>query len=349
MIAFLLPTFLYTQNGEEDPLLRRSWIPELQEEEEREFNRFQSQVFSGKHFLVKKDEQGRNYKLLHNGKLEYILDEEYRRKFPVIPNMDKAIAEAIALKENGFWLESYHLLKGINLCFRLGKTGEYSKSKEEESYRLLNQVIRENSDRSRDMRILGDPYGCNMGEELVLESETFGYKLRLPKNWNFEYSNRSEEVSEENTRFITRYQRLYKNFEREKERSWEDHLNLAEQGLKTVRQEKIVFFIGSLFQKVSLFDKNNFYKIWDYKRGLNSQTMRQLQFKRKELEPGYIVELVRTNEKGESRKFFLREYYFWKKGKGIFLSLSYPQKESENMERTWRRIVSSVQVKDRGK
>jgi hypothetical protein len=58
------------------------------------------------------------------------------------------------------------------------------------------------------------------------------------------------------------------------------------------------------------------------------------------------MELQAINERGKKISIIMREYYYWKNNRGIFLSFSYPKEESEAMENTWKDIITSIVVKE---
>jgi hypothetical protein len=343
MVFLAFPGVLYSQ---EDILLRRPWISTAIEEEERSFNKVQSILLSRPHFLVSKDRWGRNYKTMHDGRVEYILDEAYVQKFPDEKEPYLAIAEAKTLMNNNHWIPAYHLLEGLLLCFRDKQNSSYSQTMEMEATKYKNKILSQNLDRKQIFSILADPYGCIREEEISIESKAFLYKLNIPNDWNYEYVRDVNSISDINNTFSARYQRFYKILDENRAISLDEQYLLSEQGLDRIRKRKLLFFIGSLFQKQNVFNKDNFYKIWDFKRGLNSTTIREWKLKRKVMEPGYSMELQAINEQSKKISIIMREYYYWKNNRGIFISFSYPKEESEAMENIWKNIVSSIVVKD---
>ncbi|MCC5815088.1 MAG: hypothetical protein JJT78_10050 [Leptospira sp.] len=343
MILLIFPFLIHSQD---DPLLRRPWISTAIEEEERSFNKVQSSLLSRPHFLVSKDRWGRSYKTMHDGKVEYLLDETYAQKFPDAKEPYLALAEAKTLMNNKHWIPAYHLLEGLLLCFRDKQNSFYSQSMEIEATKFKNEILSKNYDKKHILSIIADPYGCIKDENASIESKAFLYKLNIPSDWNYEYVRDPEAVSDINDTYSARYQRFYKILDENPNTSFEDQYILSEQGLNKIRKRKLIFFIGSLYQKQNVFNKNNFYKIWDFKRGLNNTTLREWKLKRKVLEPGYSMELQAIDERGKKISIIMREYYYWKRNRGIFISFSYPQEESDEMENTWKNIVSSIVVKE---
>jgi hypothetical protein len=342
---FLLVSF--TLQSEEDPLLRKSWIPESIDEEKRFFNKVQTKLLSKPVFIVKKDSWGRNYKLKQDGSVDYLLDEEYLQKFPIQSEPYLSYREAVRLHKEGHWLQAIHLLNGGLLCFRISKTGTTPKKLENLVNSLRNTIIQENIDKQNEIDILTDPYGCYVKEYLVLESEAFNYQINLPKEWEYIYHNSIDEISRQEDEYSYRTQRFVQILPGESKETMEDKLSLAEAGRLNYRKNKVILFIGGLFQKRDIFTSDNFYHIWDQNRGLNPTTMRKWKFTRKERNPGYESSVLIMDELGKSEKFLIREYYFWKKDRGVFLSLSYPESISEEMESKWSNLIQSFKSRSK--
>lgn len=179
-----------------------------------------------------------------------------------------------------------------------------------------------------------------------LESKAFHYNLEIPSDWDFEYNRDIDYLADIKKEYSARYQRFYKIVDTRKGDTLEEQYIISEQGLDTIRKKKVIFFIGSLFQKQPLFNKNTFYKIWDQKRGINKTTLRSWNMKRKESDPGYIFRFVIMDEVGNPSEYVIREFFYWRKNRGIFLSLSYPSSQEEEMENTWKIIIASLKVKE---
>lgn len=343
-IIFLVGFSLLAQD---DPLLRKSWIPESIDEEERSFNKIQSSLLSQPHFLIKKDSWGRNYKLLKDGSVEYLLDEDYRQKFPIQSEPYLSYLEALSLEREGHWMQAIHLLNGALLCSRLSKKGVIPKNLEHLTNEVRNRIIQKNIDKKDEIDILTDPYGCYTNEGLFLESEAFSYQVTLPKEWEYVYNNSIDEISSREEGYSNRTQRFVQVLPRELEETMEEKLSLAEVGKLYFSRRKIIFFIGSLYQKRELFNSDNFYHIWDQNRGLNPTTMRKWNFTRKEKNPGYESSVLIMNDLGKSERFLIREYYFWKDDRGVFLSISFPESIAEDMESKWSILINSFKSRSR--
>ncbi|WCL48337.1 hypothetical protein [Leptospira sp. GIMC2001] len=360
LFPFLIQTDWKSMEAQSDPLLRRPWIATSSAEEERFFNRVQTISKSKPYFVVKQDDWGRNYKLKNDGSATYLLDESYRQKFPTLNNIYLGYREATALADNGHWIPAIHLLNGIEYCIRINASRLASKtSSNKDISKLKNRLLQANSDKNQEIEILTDPYGCIHENKLFLESKAFSYQIEVPLDLSWEYVKNPEDITGIYEDYSFRYQRLYKILKRDDKQKdsqnenvlsikddMDEKYELANQGLLHAKSQKIIFFIGTCFQKKGIFNVDNFFRLWDVKRGINSATTRELKFRRKEKAPGYESSLVTVDEFGVSQKIMIREHYYWKKNKGIFLSISYPESESEEMEKNWQSMISSFRVRD---
>jgi hypothetical protein len=329
-----------------DPLLRRPWISDLSAEEERLYFRLQKSHQSKPSFVIKQDSWGRNYKLKINGEIEYLLDESYIQKFPTQGLEYLGFAEAESLYRENYFRESAHLLKGIGFCYRLRRKGTKPSDQETKANLLLQKILNQNLDKKEEWDKTIDPYGCYTDKRLNLESEAFSYNLSLPGSWSWMYESEPEEKVRITDQFTLRFHRFAE--ERVNPKSSEDmglKLKLAEQGLLKMRQDKIVFFIGEVFQKQPLLTADSFFQIWDIERGITKSFIREYQFRRKEKNPGYRSEFRFRNELGEEKRIVIREFYYWNGNQGIFLSFGFSSDQEERLEEEWKAILGSLKVR----
>lgn len=350
ILTGLLWIVVWTGLGaQDDPLLRKSWLGELREEEARDFHRVQSRFFSKPHFLVKKDRWNREYKLKHNGDVIYVLGDSYRKKFPDASNPHLAWGEAQTLYDFRFFKESLHLLKGLSLCLRENRKGPEVSNLEVQSVRLQEEILRQFNHKPMELSILTDPYGCYQEKGLKIESEVFRYEMVVPEDWNFIHSNEPDGVYREGDGFSYRLHFWEKGLPVEKEKRFEDEwiekLKLAEAGVLRIPPERIVLLLGSVSQENKIFHKENFFGFWDSLRGLNRTTMRQKRFSRKEKIPGYESSFFEESVMGQRKKIIQKEFYYWNRTRGLFLLLSYPESQTEALEPVWASLIESLNVR----
>jgi hypothetical protein len=350
LLAIILLTNIFALQLQTDPLLRRSWIPTASAEEDQFYNKIQTKLRKGPSFVVKEDRWGRFFQLKANGGIEYILDDKYFQKFPDQLSTNTAFSEAMTLKKNGFWIESLQLLEGILFCERLNQKKRIEVTNQIQLItQEKNSILNQNLDKEKYILHLTDPYGCYTEKSLLIESSVYSYEISMPLDWNWMYFYDPDELSGANDDLSYHYNYLTFPYLDESNLKNNDEmlekLKLAESGLTVLKKAKIVFFIGVTIQKKPIFNHDNYFQFWDAKRGLNQTTNKENKFLRIKNDPGYKSIFVKQNQLGETTTFVVREFYYWKDGKGILLALSYPNSIKMDMEGIWKGIISSFRVR----
>ncbi|PKA26746.1 hypothetical protein CH381_09370 [Leptospira sp. mixed culture ATI2-C-A1] len=347
-----------TQNIIVDPLLQKPWIPDAEEEENRSFHRFLSEFKNKQGTVKKKDSLGRNYLVTPAGKIRFLIDDEYYKEFPVAEEADIAAKELEALYEVRKEKEAVFLGKGIHLCYRLKQEKEpgFFPSWLVRSNEITNRAANEWSDQTIPLDLVSDPYGCYVGEskkleDLVLESESFRYRIRFPAKLRYEglYGDRLGIYGENRDSIyrMVRFVQFLSNYLPEGQTEWEEAFILQTSGKKKKNRPKIVLSIGSSFDKTRpLRDTKNYFRFWDSMRSLSPTQIRKLGFKRTENKSEYLSEWTEVDEIGNSVAMEMKEYYLYNASRGYFLSLSYPKREKETAELYWQTIRSTFVVKE---
>ncbi|MCG9874643.1 MAG: hypothetical protein MH321_07660 [Leptospiraceae bacterium] len=349
----LLVSFLPILSQESNKLLRRPWIPTATADEEQSYNKIQSKIKNAESFVVKQDRFGRNYKLKANGSIEYILDDLYFKKFPDKDNTSLAYHEALSLSKNGFWLESLHLLEGILFCERISKNNSsHISSIEKLASQKKNEILKSNSDRSLDIFAITDPYGCYVESSLKIESSQYSYTLNLPLDWSWIYFRDKNDFSEKTESISYQVNYLFKKIQEDPpinktdEEIFLQKYELANKNELFLKEPRILFMIGVTMDQKPIFNQDNYFTFWDNKRGLTDATKRSLKFQRKKNPIGYESKFIQVNSMGLATEIQVKEFYYWKRGKGIFLALSYPSSNQTQADKDWDAILQSFAVKD---
>lgn len=341
-----------------DPLLQKPWIPDAEEEESRSFHRFLSEFKNKQSTVKKKDAHGRNYLVTPSGKMRFLIDDEYYKEFPVKEEADIAAKELEALYEVRKEKEAVFLGKGIQLCYRLKLEKEPGFFPEwlVRSNEITNRAANEWSDQTIPLDLVSEPYGCYVGEskpkeQIVLESESFRYRIRFSANLRYEglFGNRLG-IYGENRDIIyrmVRFVQFLSNYLPAGQTEWDEALKLQTSGKKKKNLPKIILSIGSSFDKSRpLRDTKNYFQFWDSLRSLTPTQIRKLGFKRSESKSEYLSEWTEVDEIGNSVAMEMKEYYLYNAPRGYFLSLSYPKREKETADLYWQTIRSSFEVKE---
>lgn len=341
-----------------DPLLQKPWIPDAEEEEFRSYHRFLSEFKNKQTSVKKKDRFGRNYLMSPSGKISFLIDDEYYKEFPIQMEADIASKELVALYDVRKEKDVVFLGKGINLCYRLKKEKdpgffpEWLKSSNE----LTNRAANEWSDQTIPLDLVSDPFGCYVDEVspmdfLYLESESFRYRIKIPTSLRYEglFGNRLGLYGENRDTIyrLVRFVQFLSNYLPEEQTEWDEALKLQTSGKKKKTLPKIILSIGSSFDKVRpLRNTKNYFVFWDSVRSLTKSQMKQLQFKRLEVNNEYVSEWVEVDDIGNPIPMEMKEYYLYNAPRGYFLSLSYPKREKPIAERYWNTVRKSFTVKD---
>lgn len=341
-----------------DPLLQKPWIPDAEEEEFRSYHRFLSEFKNKQTSVKKKDRFGRNYLMSPSGKISFLIDDEYYKEFPIQMEADIASKELVALYDVRKEKDVVFLGKGIHLCYRLKKEKEPGFFPEwlKSSNELTNRAANEWSDQTIPLDFVSDPFGCYVDEVspmdfLYLESESFRYRIKIPTSLRYEglFGNRLGLYGENRDTIyrLVRFVQFLSNYLPEGQTEWDEALKLQTSGKKKKTLPKIILSIGSSFDKVRpLRNTKNYFVFWDSVRSLTKSQMKQLQFKRLEVNNEYVSEWVEVDDIGNPIPMEMKEYYLYNAPRGYFLSLSYPKREKPIAERYWNTVRKSFTVKD---
>ena len=341
-----------------DPLLQRPWITDAEEEESRSFHRFLSEFKNKQSTVKKKDTHGRNYLVSSSGQMRFLIDDEYYKEFPVAEEADIAAKELEALYAVRKEKEAVFLGKGIHLCYRLKLEKEpgFFPQWLVRSNEITNRAANEWSDQTIPLDLVSEPYGCYMGDskpkdQLVLESESFRYRIRFSSNLRYEglFGNRLGVYGENRDSIyrMVRFVQFLSNYLPAGQTEWDEALKLQTSGKKKKNLPKIILSIGSSFDKTRpLRDTKNYFRFWDAMRSLTPTQIRKLGFKRTESKTEYLSEWTEVDEIGNTVEMEMKEYYLYNAPRGYFLSLSYPKREKETADLYWKTIRSSFEVKE---
>ncbi len=354
LILYFITTNLFSQTL--DPLLQRPWTEEVTKEEEKFYNRLSNIITKRKHYFLKNDVFGREYKIKWNGKIQFILNDYYRDTFPDSSQLDVHLAEADALVENGNYIEPVRLLKGINLCNRLlikNKIVDLPKNYEDSS-KMLNSLFAKFSHKEDQIKTLTDPYGCFFEDKqknenvLVIESEPFSYRFKIGTDFIYNFPDKEDDIFGKENDFSWKVFRMVKrnSLKTASKKTLEEELRISSDKLLNLREDKLIFFIGMTFHFTNLiYTKDNYYLLWDLRRGLSKNQMRQINFKREKVGSYYESTFRIVSESGISKTVGVKEKYYLRKNKGLFFALSYPYEKKNESDDEWNLILKSLDVK----
>ncbi|GBF48693.1 hypothetical protein LPTSP4_01930 [Leptospira ryugenii] len=342
-----------------DPLLEKPWIQENLEEERRSYHRFlkiSSQIPKTEY---RQDRFGRNYFILPSLKLQYSIDDSYKREFPLESDGDLALAEMKALIESRKDLEALFLGKGIGLCQRIHSKKEpgFFPPWSTEAYQLSSQLYSKYEDKIEELSFRTEPYGCyeEDGGKIIalhLESETFRYSVAIPAELRYEglFKKKPGKYRKWN-RSHMRLVRFVEFLQPDRDENWDElqeAMELQETGLTSKEPRKIILTIGSTFdEEPSVRTIDTYFRFWDRERGINTKSMFDRNFTRIPDGKDYLSRFKVVDELGKVSYYMMREYYYYNSPLGFMLSLSYPETEKALGDEYWQKIRKDFRVRER--
>ncbi|WP_243399559.1 LIC10775 family protein [Leptospira ellisii] len=328
---------LYAQVA--DPLLRGSWFRDQEEKEEILHNKVMRFFRGSPHFTWKTDLHGRNYRFYKDGRVEFLIDREYREVFPDVSELDVHTSEADSLAKHGEPFSAIRLLKGIGLCYRMrfGKSVPESAGAASE---ILNRLTRHMVHKIKETEDLTDPYGCSEKDILKLESVSFRFSLETVKDWKHPFPEPSAPESGIEEDHVWKLRRFYKTLSDESNSDeWEKVYRNASEKLPRFRPDRIVFSVGMSYHPVAaVYSSKNYFQLWDLKRGINPRTIRETNFRRKKEEDSYVSRFDLVHPDGRKIPMVVLEKYFLRENRGLLFSISGPEKRIEELKNLWSHL-----------
>jgi len=341
-----------------DPLLQRPWISDAEAEEKTSYHRFLASSPETTKTRLKQDAFGRNYHVYPSLKIRYTIDNDYHKEFPILEDADLAVREMEALVGVRREKDALFLGKGIGLCQRIHEEKQksfmplWAKEANVITSRLSNRL----SDKPEEMFLASDPFGCYAGGpeslgNLILESETFRYRLMIPNTLRYEglfRTNAGHIRLEKNYMYrLVRFVEFLSPFRKDDWDDMEEALTLQTAGLTKKAPRKILFSIASTFDTTPrLRNVKDYFRFWDKMRGLNPKMIQERSFTRTEENGDYVSKWKVVDETGNASYYQMKEYYFYKAPLGFLISLSYPESEKAKADTYWNLIRSEFKVRE---
>lgn len=219
------------QEGEIDPLLRQPWFADQEKKEELLHNKLQSAFRLSAHYVWKTDSRARNYRFYKDGRVEFVMDRDWKEVFPKTEELDLHYSEAESLRKHASPYAAIRLLKGMGVCYNL----EYGKLTTESSRKaasLLGQYLDFYSHKEKEISRLTDPFGCLHSGSLRLRSTDYAYSLDLDPNLQYLFPDEDREFSGEDSDLRWQVHRFYRNLPTEAlPKNWEGEYRKSSEGL----------------------------------------------------------------------------------------------------------------------
>lgn len=362
---FFIPSiFAQTQTTTSiDPLLRGSWYADQEEKEAVLYNRVMKFFRSNAHFVWKTDLHGRNYRFYKDGRVEFIVDRDFKEVFPDVSELDVHRSEAKVLAEHGEPYSAIRLLKGIGLCYRFqfGKlVPEGYGSATEELSRLMKHMAHKRG----EVDDLTDPYGCTKKNILKIESEPFRFSLETTDDWKHYFPEPETPESGTEGDHVWKVRRFYQTLpingqgqnttqttsettktelanknESSPEPELERMYRSQSEKFLYYRPDRILFTIGLSYHPVAaVYTSKNYFQLWDLKRGINSRTILETNFRRKKEQDSYVSRFDSFHKDGRKVPLILLEKYYLRENRGLLFSISGPEKQMDRIRQIWSQL-----------
>ncbi|EQA60839.1 LIC10775 family protein [Leptospira alexanderi] len=368
---FILPMNIQiqSQTAPTDPLLRGAWYEDQEQKEAVLYNRVMRYFRPNPHFVWKTDLHGRNYRFYKDGRVEFLIDRDFREVFPDVSELDVHGSEAKALAEHREPYSAIRLLKGIGLCYRFqfGKlVPEGYRSATEELSRLMKHMAHKRG----EVDDLTDPYGCTKNNILKIESDSFRFSLETTDDWKHYFPEPETPESGREEDHVWKIRRYYQSIpfkEQEKEREyttdetrkiepgdkngfsqkeeWEKIYRSQSEKFLYYRPDRILFTIGLTYHPIAaVYNSKNYFQLWDLKRGINPRTIREINFRRRKEEGYYVSRFDYFHKDGRKVPMIFLEKYYLRENRGLLFSVAGPEKQIDRIQQIWSQLNQKLIV-----
>ncbi|EKO33207.1 LIC10775 family protein [Leptospira santarosai] len=346
-----------------DPLLRGAWYEDQEQKEAVLYNKVMRYFRRNSHFVWKTDLHGRNYRFYKDGRVEFLIDRDFREVFPDVSELDVHGSEAKALAEHGEPYSAIRLLKGIGLCYRF-QFGKLVPEGYRNATEELSRLMRHMAHKRGEVDDLTDPYGCTKKNILKIESESFRFSLETTGEWKHYFPEPETPESGTEGDHVWKVRRYYQSIgEQEKnttetkknepeskngfsrEEEWEKIYRSQSEKFLYYRPDRILFTIGLTYHPVAaVYNSKNYFQLWDLKRGINPRTVREMDFRRKKEENSYVSRFDYFHKDGRKVPMVFLEKYYLRENRGLLFTIAGPEKQIERIRQVWSQLNQKLIV-----
>ncbi|EPG48864.1 LIC10775 family protein [Leptospira kirschneri] len=339
-----------TQTTNSDPLLRGNWYEDQEQEEAVIYNKVMKYFRPNAHFVWKTDLHGRNYKFYKDGKVEFLVDRDFKEVFPDVSELDVHLSEAKVLAEHSEPYSAIRLLKGIGLCYRF-QFGKLVPEGYRNATEELNRLARHMTHKKTDVDNLTDPYGCVKKNILKIESDQFRFSLETVNDWKHFFPEPETPESGTEGDHIWKVRRFYQSIEydgsvqNKNKEEWEKVYRSQAEKFLNYRPDRILFTIGLSYHPVAaIYTSKNYFQLWDLKRGINPRTIRETNFRRKKEDDSYTTRFEIFHKDGRKVPMIVLEKYYLRENRGLLFSVSGPEAQTDRIRQIWLQLNQKLIV-----
>jgi uncharacterized membrane-anchored protein YhcB (DUF1043 family) len=303
-------------------------------------------TISLKNVLPKKDIYGRNYLENRYGEIRFLVDDDYKLKFPHSSQLTIHFAEASELLKYQI-IDSIELRKNLDFCSVILENEEKEKYQKEffENKKALNQILSNYNVNEVDAYRFNKDF-CNTNNGLYFRSEFIPLKILVPLDLNFSIALKNHynyKWEEGNQYELIPFQKIIsRETINEDESSLEELFPIytGEKSLKKSNSVRLIFGLSK--HKSDILSEIFLVNFWDSKRGLVSTEKRNLNFQRKKMENGYSSSWYQRQEDFKKEKYISSEFYFFHGKKALSIFFIYPENYKEESQILWKKISGSI-------
>ncbi|WP_245667232.1 LIC10775 family protein [Leptospira tipperaryensis] len=328
-----------------DSLLRGSWYEDQEKKEEVLYNRVMKLFRPNSHFVWKTDLHGRNYRFYKDGRVEFLIDRDYKEVFPDVSELDVHRSEAVALAEHGEPYSAIRLLKGIGLCYRI-QFGKLVPEGYQTATEELSRMTKHMAHKNKEVSDLTDPYGCSKKNILKIESAPFRFSLETTADWKHYFPELESPESGVEEDHLWKVRRFYKTLPTDLNlEEWEKVYQSQSQKFLQYKPDRILFTIGLSYHPVAaVYTSKNYFQLWDLKRGINPRTIKEMNFRRKKEEDAYVSRFNWIHPDGRQVPMVVLEKYYLRENRGLLFSVSGPEKQIDQVRQHWLQLNQKLTV-----
>lgn len=286
-----------------------------------------------------KDLFGRSFLLKWDGAVEFTIDDSYSETMPDSNQLEIHMAETKSLIDKRKFFPAIRLLKGITLCERIAIKPK--KNPSPAAQKLLNKLLSEMQDKTDELEILTEPYGCyaknKKGErKLFIESKDFSYLYEIDERFIYVFPTELYRFArkEKEYNWKVSYFRILLP-DAKKEESFETEYFRYENEILYEPPSRIMLSIGQTYHKHSQ-DSSNYPFLWDARRGLSEAVKRGSNFIRREYQKTQYETTFQLSGQYQNRSYFGLEKYRFRNNKGLGIFLTCPAEFKEECSKIWK-------------
>jgi hypothetical protein len=183
-----------------------------------------------------------------------------------------------------------------------------------------------NQHQEKRIQKLTDLSGCYNKEKLILRNDSFAYTILTDSRFNLVFPKDEFQWAREDEEYNWKLNYLRINLTEESEdETLEEVYKNYENKIFSKPKDRISLMVGETYHKHNF--TGNYQALWDNRRGLIDVIKRSIQFERVQISDSENkILFIAKDSSGINQKLIGKEFYYFKRNKGFFILLLYPEK-----------------------